>query len=267
MPPRQFLSSSPPTRPAKSSDNKVTDDNLRTQASLLQGKRRDNVEVMSSTPNPLGATKPAVQATRPSSGTRNASSRDSKAKGATNGKAPRVQPAQTQLTRLGFHVPSSSPPLPPSVIPVTKSRGPGYYSAEAPRTRRPESPQTQSSPQTPNKRVHFSESSKKNDNDSYYTPEHQDRLVSRATASPGTPKKTSSLARQTTASPGTPKIETKNPGKLVVTMDEVQIYIAYSRTYKELEAKMPKNPPMKVKVTIPLIFLEPRQCAARGSSS
>lgn len=266
MPPTQYSSSSPPPQLVKSSDGKVADYKLNTKRSLLQNQSRDQVNAMSSTPKASDATKPPAQSTRHSSGTRSASSRDSYAKGAATSK-PRVQPGQSQLTRLGFAAPSSSPPAAPSVPPVAKVRGPGYYSAEAPRTRAPESPQTQSSPQTPKKRVHFSESPIKKENDNYYTPKQQDRPASRATSSRGTPKHTRSSARHTTASSGTPWKEAKKPGKLVVNMDEVQLYTAYSRAYKELEAKLALKPAKKVKVTTISVFLDPRHCTARGSDS
>lgn len=258
IPPTQVLSSSPPPQPVKSSDGEVADDNLNTKRSLLQNQSRDQVNTMSPAPKAPGATKPAIQATRPPSGTRTASSRDTKTKGAAAGKALRIQSGQNQLTRLGFNAPSSSPSRAPAAqTPATPSssaatrRGPGYYSAEAPRTK-------DAAPVTPkkgNNRVHFEESPRKKESDNYYTPKQQDRPASRATSSPGTPKQTSSPARHTTASPGTPKKEGKKPGKLIVNMDEVQLYITYSRAYKELEAKMANTAPKKVKVTIASVFL------------
>lgn len=261
IPPTQVLSSSPPQQPVKSSDGKVADDNLDTKRSLLQNQRRDQVNAMYPAPKVPGATEPAAQAARPPSGTRRASSRDTKTKGAGTGKDLRIQPGQNQLTRLGFNALSSSPSRAPAAqTPVTPSssaatkRGPGYYSAEAPRTK-------DAAPVTPkkgNNRVHFKESPRKKGDDNYYTPKQQDRPASRATSSQGTPKQTSSPARHTTASPGTPKKECKKPGKLVVNMDEVPLYITYSRASKELEAKMANNPPKKVKVTIASVFLETR---------
>lgn len=251
MPPTHYPSSSPLPQTIKSPDGKVADDDLNTKRTLLHNQSRDQALAMFSVPKALGATKEAAQSTRPPSGTRSASSRCSTAKGAATGKAPRVEAGQTQLTRLGFHAPSSSLPIPPaaqarttpSSADVTR-RGPGYYSTDAPKTKH-------AAPVTPkkgNNGVHFDASPKNKENDNYYTPKQQDRSTSRAASSPGIPKQTSSPARHTASSPGTPKREVKKPNKLVVNMDEVQLYITYSRAYKELEAEMAKNPPMKVKV-------------------
>lgn len=255
MPPTQLLSSSPPPQPAKSSDNKVVVDNTTAKQSLLQNQSRDQVNAISFAPKEPDATEPAAQATRPPSGNRGASSRGTKVKSSATGKAPLVQSGQSQLTRLGFHASSSSPPRATSVTPAPMTRGPGYYSAEGPRTRPPESPQKQSSPQTPKKRVHFFESPNKKGNDNYYTPKQRDGPALRAPNSPGTPMQTSSSAPRTISSPKTPRSAVRKQfEKLVMNMDEVQLYITYSRAFKEVEAKMANNPPKKVKVTIPSVL-------------
>ena len=246
-----YPSSSPPPQTVKSSDGKVADDDLNTKGTILHIQSSDQAHAMSSVPKELSDTKAAAQSTRPPSGTRSASSRYSTAKGAAIGEAPRVEAGQTQLTRLGFQAPSSSLPfLPAAQAPAAPSsadatrRGPEYYSTDPPKTKH-------AAPVTPkkgNNGVHFDESSKNKENDNYYTPKQQDRPTSRGASSSGILKQTSSPARHTTSSPRTPKREVKKPNKLVVNMDEVQLYITYSRAYKELEARMANNSSMKVKV-------------------